>query len=44
MQLCLEEFDREVSGRRVGLVLDGSGRHRAALAWPAGIAPVRLPA
>ena len=43
MQLFLEEFGREVSGSRVGLVLDGSGSHRATLAWPAGIAPVRLP-
>ena len=32
MLLILEEVDREVIGSRVGLVLDGSGRHRAALA------------
>jgi transposase len=27
----------------VGLVLDGSGSHRAGLAWPAGVVPVSLP-
>jgi transposase len=32
-----------VAGRRVGLVLDGSGSHRAALAWPGHVAPVPLP-
>ena len=41
--LFLAEFGNEVAGRRVGLVLDGSGSHRAATAWPAHLTPVPLP-
>lgn len=41
--LFLREFGREFAGRRVGLVLDGSGSHRAAVAWPTGVVPVPLP-
>ncbi len=39
----LREFGQELAGRRVGLVLDGSGSHRAAVAWPTGVVPVPLP-
>jgi hypothetical protein len=39
----LAEFGKAAAGRRVGLVLDGSGSHRAAIAWPAHVAPVPLP-
>lgn len=39
----LAEFAKEVAGRRAGLVLDGSGSHRAALAWPDNLAPIPLP-
>jgi transposase len=39
----LAEFAREAAGRRVGLVLDGAGSHRAAIAWPARLAPLALP-
>ena len=42
-RLFLAEFGKEVAGRRVGLVLDGSGSHRARLAWPEHVAPVPLP-
>ena len=41
--LFLAEFAKEVAGRRVGLVLDGSGSHRASIAWPEHLAPVPLP-
>ena len=41
--LFLAEFGREVGGGRAGLVLDGSGSHRAKVAWPAHVAPVPLP-
>ena len=41
--LFLREFAQEVAGRRVGLVLDGSGSHRAAIAWPEHVAPLPLP-
>ena len=41
--LFLREFGREVGGRRVALVLDGAGSHRAALAWPPGGAPLPPP-
>ncbi len=43
LQLFLDEFGKEVGGRPVGLVLDGSGSHRAALRWPPGVAPLPLP-
>jgi transposase len=41
--LFLAEFAKEVAGQRVALVLDGSGSHRAAIAWPANLAPLPLP-
>lgn len=41
--LFLEEFGKAVAGQRVGLVLDGAGSHRAAIAWPANLAPLPLP-
>lgn len=41
--LFLAEFGNEVAGRRVGLVLDGSGSHRAGLEWPPEVVPVALP-
>ena len=43
LQAFLDAFAREVGPRRVGLVLDGAGSHRAALAWPPGVAPLPLP-
>jgi hypothetical protein len=40
----LDAFARHVDGQRVGLVLDGSGAHRAQdVTWPAGIVPLPLP-
>jgi transposase len=42
-RLFLAEFAKEAAGRRVGLVLDGSGSHRAGLAWPEHVTPVPLP-
>ena len=39
----LERFAQEVGGARVGLVLDGSGSHRAALSWPEHVVPLPLP-
>jgi transposase len=40
----LDAFARHVDGQRIGLVLDGSGSHRARdVAWPAGIVPLTLP-
>jgi transposase len=41
--LFLGEFAKEVAGRRVGLVLDGAGSHRAEVAWPPGVVPLPLP-
>jgi transposase len=41
--LFLRECGRALAGRRVGLVLDGAGSHRAAVAWPTGVVPVPLP-
>jgi hypothetical protein len=41
--LFLAELGKELAGRRVGLVLDGSGSHRADPAWPAGVVPVPPP-
>jgi transposase len=43
LQVFLDAFAQEVGEHRVGLVLDGAGRHRAALAWPPGVAPLPLP-
>lgn len=42
-QQFLEAFAREVAGERVGLVLDGSGSHRADIPWPAHLVPLPLP-
>ncbi len=39
----LERFAQEVGDARVGLVLDGSGSHRAAIPWPDQIVPLLLP-
>ena len=39
----LEAFGQETAGERVGLVLDGSGSHRAAIPWPEHVAPLPLP-
>ncbi len=44
LQAFLDAFAQHIGNRRVGLVLDGSGSHRAeALSWPEGVIPVRLP-
>ena len=39
----LERFAQEIGGERVGLVLDGSGAHRAAIAWPKHVVPLPVP-
>ena len=39
----LAAFGQETAGERVGLVLDGSGAHRAAIPWPAHVVPLPLP-
>jgi transposase len=39
----LAAFAQEVRGERVGLVLDGSGSHRAAIPWPEQLVPLPLP-
>jgi transposase len=39
----LAEFATETAGRRVALVLDGAGSHRATLPWPDGLVLVSLP-
>lgn len=39
----LERFAQEVGPERVGLVLDGSGAHRADIPWPEQVVPVSLP-
>jgi transposase len=39
----LEAFAHEVGEARVGLVLDGSGSHRAAIPWPEQLVPLPLP-
>lgn len=39
----LETFAQEVSGERVGLVLDGAGAHRADIPWPDNLVPLPLP-
>src|SRR3954469_11063748 len=39
----LEIFAQEVGSARVGLVLDGSGSHRAAIPWPDNLVPLPLP-
>ncbi len=47
LQAFLDAFAQAVAGdeERLGLVLDGSGAHRAReVMWPEGIVPLRLPA
>ena len=39
----LAAFAQEVGNERVGLVLDGSGAHRAAIPWPEQVVPLPLP-
>lgn len=39
----LEAFRREMAGTRIGLVLDGSGSHRADIPWPEQLVPLPLP-
>jgi len=39
----LAAFAQEVGEARVGVVLDGSGAHRAAIPWPPQVVPVPLP-
>jgi transposase len=39
----LEAFAQETAGARVGLVLDGSGSHRADIPWPDHLVPLSLP-
>ena len=39
----LATFAQQVGEERVGLVLDGSGAHRAAIPWPAQVVPLPLP-
>ena len=39
----LEAFGQETTGARVGLVLDGSGAHRADIPWPEHVVPLPLP-
>jgi transposase len=39
----LEAFAQETAGTRVGLVLDGSGSHRADIPWPDHLGPLPLP-
>jgi transposase len=42
-QQFLAAFAAEVGEERVGLLLDGSGSHRAAIPWPQHLVPVSLP-
>lgn len=42
-QQFLEVFAQEVGQERVGLVLDGSGSHRADIPWPDVVVPLPLP-
>jgi len=39
----LTTFAQEVGSDRVGLVLDGSGSHRATIPWPPNVVPLSLP-
>jgi transposase len=39
----LEAFGAATAGERVGLVLDGSGAHRADIPWPEHLVPLPLP-
>lgn len=44
VQIFLDRFAEHVAGRRVGVVLDGSGSHRAGkLRWPKHLVPLPLP-
>lgn len=44
LQLFADAFGGYVSGKKVGLVLDGSGSHRAqAVRWPGHIAKLPIP-
>ncbi len=42
-QRFLEAFGQETRGKRVGVVLDGSGSHRADIPWPEHLVPLPLP-
>jgi transposase len=39
----LDAFGATTAGERVGLVLDGSGAHRADISWPEQVVPLPLP-
>lgn len=39
----LEAFGTATAGARVGVVLDGSGSHRAKIPWPEHVVPLPLP-
>ena len=39
----LDHFAQQMGDQRVGLVLDGSGSHRANIPWPAQVVPLPLP-
>ena len=43
LQLFVDALSRAVGEQKVGLVLDGSGSHRAAITWPENLAPISLP-
>lgn len=44
VQVFLEHFGAQVTGQRVGLVLDGAGSHRSTdLVWPEHVVPLALP-
>jgi hypothetical protein len=43
LQLFVDALSQEVGESKVGLVLDGSGSHRAAITWPENLCPVSLP-
>lgn len=44
LQIFADRFAAHVGGRKVGLVLDGSGAHTSKqVIWPEVVAPLRLP-
>lgn len=43
LQLFVDALGNEVGEQRIGLVLDGSGSHRAEIRWPEQICPIPLP-
>lgn len=44
LQIFADHFGAYVGGRKVGLVLDGSGSHTSGkVIWPETVAPLRLP-